>query len=132
VGLPVVRALVAAAAAGLLLFVFVRRLLKTRAARRRGGAEDGGASAVAFYERMATALDARGLRRATHQTPLEFASATGVPEALTITQAYHRVRFGAQSLTPAEAAEVERCLTRLERQEPSTSHSRPADEGGRH
>ena len=87
------------------------------------GAEDGGASAVDFYERMATALDARGLRRETHQTPLEFASATGVPEALTITKAYHRVRFGAQSLTPAEAAEVERCLTRLEKQEPSAFSS---------
>jgi hypothetical protein len=117
-GLSVVQALVAAAAVGLLLFVFGRRLLKAWAARRRPGAEDGGASAVAFYERMATALDARGLRRATHQTPLEFASATGVPEALTITEAYHRVRFGAQSLTPAEAAEVERCLRQLEEEKP--------------
>ncbi|HEX7174474.1 MAG TPA: DUF3488 and transglutaminase-like domain-containing protein [Pyrinomonadaceae bacterium] len=118
-GFPLVRTLVAVAAVGLLLLVFVRRWLKARGERERVGAQGGGASAVDFYERMATALDARGLRRPTHQTPLEFASATGVPEALTITKAYHRVRFGAQSLSPAEAAEVERCLRQLEGEEPS-------------
>jgi transglutaminase-like putative cysteine protease len=96
---------------GAALFMRRKGLLSLR--RRRAGAVGGGAAVVEFYRRMTEALDSRGLRRGTDQTPLEFAEAVGMPEALSITRAYNRVRFGARRLSDAEAAEVERCLQRM-------------------
>lgn len=81
-------------------------------------AEDRRASAIEFYERMTKALEARGMRRAEDETPLEFATATGMPETLKITQAYHRVRYGAQPLSSDEAAEIEDWLHRIEKETP--------------
>jgi transglutaminase-like putative cysteine protease len=77
---------------------------------------DGGAnrSAVFFYERMSRALSERGLQRAPHQTPLEFAGALAMPEALLVTRAYNRVRFGAHELSVDEAGRVEAWLQRIE------------------
>jgi protein-glutamine gamma-glutamyltransferase len=72
-------------------------------------------SPVAFYERMTRALAARGLRRAPEQTPLEFASTLDAPEAVLITRAYNRVRFGSRQLTRAEAARVEEWLRKIEK-----------------
>ena len=72
------------------------------------------AAVVKFYERMTEALAGRGLRRRADETPLEFAESVGSPEVLKITGAYNRVRFGAQQLTSAEAAEVERSLRSVE------------------
>lgn len=72
-------------------------------------------SAIIFYERMNRALAARGLRREPHQTPLEFAGALDVPEALLVTRTYNRVRFGAHDLTGDEAARVETWLRRIEK-----------------
>ena len=69
---------------------------------------------VDFYKRMVKALEARGQRRAADQTPLEFASALGTPEALIVTDAYHRVRYGGQDLSAAEVREVDECLRRIE------------------
>ena len=76
--------------------------------------EEERASVVKFYERMITILAARGLRRETNETPLEFALATGISEVLRITRAYNRVRYGFQNLSSTEVAEIESCLTRLE------------------
>ena len=78
----------------------------------RGGKDERATSAalVEFYERMTETLKARGLNRRADQTPLEFAGTLNAPGVLTITRAYNRVRFGAQPLSSAEAAEVERCL----------------------
>src|SRR3712207_2135040 len=84
-----VRRLLAFGAALLLILLLVRsvRRLGVRVGRRKQGTdEDAYHSAVVFYERMLKALEARGHRRAAHQTPLEFALDTGVPEALQITQ----------------------------------------------
>lgn len=72
------------------------------------------ASAVEFYERMARALESRGLRRAENETPLEFAATVEMPEALKITRAYNRVRFGEQSLSSDEITEIEKWLSHLE------------------
>lgn len=85
---------------------------------RRGSRDAGGrsVSVVVFYERMLKALELRGLRRAGDQTPLEFAMAAGMPEALTITEAYHRVRYGARRLSPDEVARIESCLLKIEAQ----------------
>ncbi|MFL6229623.1 MAG: DUF3488 and DUF4129 domain-containing transglutaminase family protein [Pyrinomonadaceae bacterium] len=71
-------------------------------------------SAVIFYERMTRTLEARGLKRAPHQTPLEFAGALAMPEALLLTRAYNRVRFGAHELNRDEAARIETWLTKIE------------------
>jgi hypothetical protein len=94
--------------------VLLRRkgLLSRR--RRRVDARVPERAVVEFYRRMTAALDSRGMRRNAYQTPLEFAESVGTPEVLSITRAYNRVRFGAQGLSNAEAAEVERCLHRME------------------
>ncbi|MDT4969018.1 MAG: protein-glutamine gamma-glutamyltransferase [Acidobacteriota bacterium] len=72
------------------------------------------ASVVEFYERMTKAMAARGLHRSSGETPLEFAQASGVAEALHITRAYYRVRFGDQPLSPFESDEIEFSLRRME------------------
>jgi len=73
-------------------------------------------STVVFYARMIKALEARGIIRAPDETPLEFAAATGMPEALLLTRSYNRVRFGAHQLTNAEAARIEEWLRRVEKE----------------
>jgi transglutaminase-like putative cysteine protease len=108
------------ASAGLLLFGFGFLWLRRggRLGLGRSGKDkkhDGNAkAAVEFYERMTAALASRGVSRSADQTPLEFAEAVGTPEALVVTGAYNRVRFGAGGLTDSEAAEVERCLRIIE------------------
>src|SRR5204863_6210709 len=94
----------------------IRRLGLWRIFKRRQ-VEGKPASVVEFYERMTKVLAARGLQRGAGETPLEFAEATGIPEAMKITRVYNRVRFGAQPLTSDEVANVEQSLTRLEEAE---------------
>ncbi len=95
----------------LLTIVRVRR--KTLRLTDASASLPGGASAISFYERMAKVLDAHGIRRASDQTPMEFASATGIPEVLHLTRAYHRVRYGDERLSPSEVSEIERLLQRV-------------------
>src|SRR5579885_750528 len=97
-----------------LLILRRKGLLKFSWPRKR--ARDADAVIVKFYERMTAALEARGLRRRADQTPLEFAAASGTPEVFAITQAYNRVRFGAQHLSDSEAADIERFLRNMEGQ----------------
>jgi transglutaminase-like putative cysteine protease len=77
-------------------------------------AEGKRASAIEFYERMTRVLASRGIQRAENETPLEFAMAVEMPEALKITKAYNRVRYGEQALTPDEIAEIENWLGSME------------------
>ncbi len=72
------------------------------------------ASVVEFYTRMQRILAVKGWTREPHQTPLEFAFALGMPEAVSITEKYNRVRFGEKNLTRDEAAEIENWLEELE------------------
>jgi protein-glutamine gamma-glutamyltransferase len=103
------------AAVGLVLLVKrIRRLGFWRLLRRRQ-VEDGRASVVEFYERMTKSLAARGLKRAAGETPLEFAATTGMPEALKVTKAYNRVRFGDQKLSATESTQIEEWLRRMEK-----------------
>jgi transglutaminase-like putative cysteine protease len=89
-----------------------------RARRAAGGQDTTGASVIEFYERMTEALAAKGVRRRrADETPMEFAQAIGIEEVLAITQAYHRVRYGARPLSKTEAADIERCLMSVEREE---------------
>lgn len=69
---------------------------------------------IEFYERMLRAFAKKGLLRAPAQTPLEFALATGASEALQITEAYNRVRFGSQTLSGDETQNIELWLRKLE------------------
>jgi hypothetical protein len=77
-----------------------RRLWERFFTRRRS-------SVVEFYERMQRVLAGKGLVRQPHQTPLEFAFAIGMPEAVKITEKYNRVRFGEAGLSSDEAEEIE-------------------------
>jgi hypothetical protein len=48
------------------------------------------------------------------QTPLEFAAQTGMDSTMRITQAYHRVRYGSQTLSTQEVRQIENWLTEME------------------
>lgn len=67
-------------------------------------------SVVEFYEQMIRSLEERGLVRAPHQTPMEFAHAVAIPEVIGITDRYNSVRFGKRDLSPTERAEIENWL----------------------
>jgi hypothetical protein len=69
---------------------------------------------ILFYERMNRALEKKGMRRKPQQTPLEFATGLAMPEAVKVTEAYHRVRFGKLNLSPNETIEIENWLRNLE------------------
>ena len=69
---------------------------------------------VEFYGRMLKVLEKNGYTRAQHQTPLEFAFALDMPEAVKITEKYNRVRFGEKELSNDEASEIENWLNGLE------------------
>jgi protein-glutamine gamma-glutamyltransferase len=106
--------LAALAVVGLVLLVRRIRRLGFWRFFSRTREEDARGTVIEFYERMTEALDARGLKRAPGETPLEFASATGMAEALSITRAYNRVRFGEAKLSAAESAQIEEWLSRME------------------
>ncbi|CAN5116542.1 DUF3488 and transglutaminase-like domain-containing protein [soil metagenome] len=69
---------------------------------------------VEFYERMQKVLASKGFTRQSHQTPLEFAFALDMPEAVKITEKYNCVRFGEKNLSKDEAQEIENWLKKLE------------------
>ena len=71
-------------------------------------------SRVQFYERLVSLLEERGLARDKHLTPLEFANTLDSNEALLITRAYNRVRYGSERLTAIERKEIEQALSALE------------------
>lgn len=100
---------------GTLIFLGYRVLkLGWRRALRLSENEDRPRAGVAFYERLIKAMEQRGVARDKHQTPIEFASSLQSTDALLITRAYNRVRFGGQKLSSTEMREVERALTELE------------------
>lgn len=69
---------------------------------------------IEFYERMQKLLATKGFTRQQHQTPLEFAFALNMPEAVQITEKYNRVRFGEKKLSKDETNEIENWLKSLE------------------
>jgi transglutaminase-like putative cysteine protease len=86
---------------------------------RRGavveGVEEGTYSSIEFYERLLSAMEERGLARAKHLTPIEFANTLGPGPAMMITRAYNRVRYGGQRLSANEKRDIERALLELEK-----------------
>jgi protein-glutamine gamma-glutamyltransferase len=100
------------------LVLLIRRIWRLgfwRLFFRRRQVEDKRNSAVEFYERMTKTLARRGLERAAGETPLEFAVATRMPEALKITEAYNRVRFGDKKLSSTESTQIEEWLRGMEK-----------------
>ncbi len=107
---------VVAAASGLLLLgLFVRRIVKSGVWSRIRGLlfAKRGSSVVEFYEKMLTTLAAKGFVKDPYLTPLEFANAVGVPEAVFITEKYNRVRFGEKELSKNEADQIDSWLNDL-------------------
>ena len=66
---------------------------------------------------MLALLAEKGFTREPHQTPLEFAYAVDLTEAVKITEKYNRVRFGEKDLSADEASEIDSWLARLENKE---------------
>ena len=104
---------------GLLAVIFLTRRVN-RFGWRRGlklwqAGSESDAARVDFYDRLLKALEKQGIKRELYQTPLEFASAAGINEAQAITNAYNRVRFGEEKLSPSERSQIESLLSRLER-----------------
>lgn len=79
--------------------------------RRR---EPPAATAVHFYGQMSAILSRYGIVREPSVTPGEFSEACGIPEVRTLTDLYHRVRFG-QAPEARLHDEVDSALTQLAR-----------------
>jgi transglutaminase-like putative cysteine protease len=92
----------------------VRRFGWRRALRLSSAEPDTTASAIEFYERLLAVLAARGIKRSPDQTPREFAAAFDMIEAVEITHAYNRARFGGEQLSSKELMEIDRSLNDLE------------------
>ena len=107
-----------AAFIGLLLLVWLyRKVVRLQVWRRIWDRlfASGSTTIVEFYVRMQTVLTAKGFTREPHQTPLEFAFAVGMPEAISITEKYNRVRFGEKHMTKSEYSSIENWLEQLEK-----------------
>jgi len=107
---------VAAAIFGLFLFIWLFRKIKRLPIWQRlwdRFFERRHASIIEFYDRMQRILADKGWIREPHQTPLEFAYSSGMPEVVSITEKYNRVRFGEKNLSRDEADEIETWLKNL-------------------
>jgi hypothetical protein len=100
---------------GIVLLFWLKRM-GWRGFRLRSEQESTARSAVLFYERLIEVLARRGIHRSPEQTPREFASSVGLKEAEAITDAYNRVRYGADRLSQFEQKQIEEILLRLEQQ----------------
>ena len=58
-------------------------------------------------------MASKGIVRQPHQTPLEFAYAVGMPEAVLLTKKYNGVRFGERPLSREEATDIDEWLERM-------------------
>jgi hypothetical protein len=81
--------------------------------RRRLKRRDYRESAVLFYEQMLAIARRAGLFKQPHQTPIEFAVASGRPPICEITSLYNRVRFGGRQLDDSESRRVSDLLAEL-------------------
>jgi hypothetical protein len=99
----------------LLLVIFGKRVWRwTRRGFVDASGDERAFSNVQFYERLISLMEQRGVPRDKHLTPLEFANTLRSNEAMVITRAYNRVRYGGQKLSAVERKEVERALFALE------------------
>ncbi|MGI8786928.1 MAG: transglutaminase TgpA family protein, partial [Pyrinomonadaceae bacterium] len=106
-----------AAIFGIIFIVWLYRIIKRLGVWRRiydWLKRKNEATIIEFYERMQKVLASKGFTRAAHQTPLEFAFELSMPEAVSITEKYNRVRFGEKNLSKDETIEIENWLNSLE------------------
>jgi hypothetical protein len=106
------------AATSLVILVFwslYRRIIKSSLWRRLRTwvFKDRDRSIIEFYERMQVILAGKGLSRPPHQTPLEFAHTAGIPEVVSLTEKYNRVRFGEKGLSSNEVRDIEDWLKKI-------------------
>ncbi|HSD46378.1 MAG TPA: DUF4129 domain-containing protein, partial [Pyrinomonadaceae bacterium] len=101
---------------GISIFFFGRRILEFIRRRAAGTSleESRTYSDVQFYKKLLQVMEQRGVSRDKDQTPLEFAGRLHSQDAMIITRAYNRVRFGGERLSATEKREVERALVVLE------------------
>ena len=83
--------------------------------RRKAAKRDFRQSAVLFYEQMLAISRRAGLVKQPDQTPLEFASASGLSPIREITALYNRVRFGGVRLDEIETRRVSELLVELKK-----------------
>jgi hypothetical protein len=105
---------------GILLLIWLYRKIVTLAVWRKlfdWARRKNETTIIEFYEQMQKVLAGRGFTRAAHQTPLEFAFALNMPEAVKITEKYNLVRFGEKNLSNDEAREIENWLEDLQKKE---------------
>jgi transglutaminase-like putative cysteine protease len=100
----------------MIMLAFRIRRLGWSALRISRPKKDSELQTVEFYRRLIQLLAQRGIVRSSDQTPLEFASQIKVAEAMVITRAYNRVRFGGEQLSPLELRHVEQSLAELQKQ----------------
>ena len=77
---------------------------------RKSAATD---AAAKLFEKMEALLKRYGHAREEHQTPMEFAVASGIPEAIELTDRYQYHRFGGRELTKKEALEFESLIAKI-------------------
>ena len=95
--------------------IFGKRLWRWARTGRMQSEEEGRTySSIQFYERLISLMEQRGLSRDRHLTPLEFAQTLDSNDALLVTRAYNRVRYGGERLSATEKKEVEKALFALE------------------
>lgn len=88
---------------------FLAKTIAKRMRRRRVAVD----AATILYQKMELALRRIGLKRSDHQTPLEFAHLSGIPEAVELTKRYQYHRFGGRELTKNEALEFESLIAKI-------------------
>lgn len=88
---------------------FLAKKLVRQLRRKRVAAD----AATALYQKMELALRRVGLKRSEHQTPMEFAHLSGIPEAVELTERYQSHRFGGRELTKKEALEIESLIQQI-------------------
>jgi hypothetical protein len=81
--------------------------------RRKLNRRDYRQSAVLFYEQMLAIARRKGMVKEPHQTPVEFAAASGLSPIREITTLYNRVRFGGTNLDEHESRRVSELLAEL-------------------
>lgn len=115
-GVTILIVLIAAIIVIFLIINFIRYLRRSGWRRRLGEwfRRNEESKIIEFYSRMTCALKEKGLVRPPYQTPVEFAGALAMPEAMKITEAYNLVRFGRRILTREDLSNIEAWLSRLE------------------
>lgn len=98
---------------GFLIYRSIRKRRNPTRGKRSPGEAQSAMIEVDFYRRMTELLARHERRRASHETPSEFAASVRMPEVTSLTDAYHRVRYGGETLSSDDEAAIRNQLGRL-------------------